>query len=284
MVSKKLVRQKLSVKRLATNSIFRLTLLGLSLCVLLPLIIILKNVVLMGVSQIDLALLTELPGSPEGERGGILNGIIGTLLLLLIASCIAIPLCLGVTLFLYDRKEGEWFDLTQTAIDIVQGIPSIVIGIVIYYWIVKPMGQFSLISGGLALAIMMLPIMIRSIEEALKKSPEELKDVALSLGVPYYRCIRSIILPSVIRSICSGICMSIARVSGETAPLLFTILGSSFISFNLFKESNSLSLIIYNYALSPYENWQNLAWGASIVLILFILLLNITANLLSKNE
>lgn len=238
----------------------------------------------MGVMQLDWALFTELPGSPDGSRGGIVNGIIGTFLLLSIASVIAIPLGLGLSLFLYDRKRGKWFDLTQTAIDIIQGIPSIVIGIVIYCWIVKPMGQFSLFAGGIALSIMMLPIMIRSIEEALKKSPPELKDVALSLGVPYYRTIWSIILPSVIRSICSGICMSIARISGETAPLLFTVLGSSYISFNLFKETNSLSLIIYNYALSPYDNWQNLAWGASIVLIFFILMLNITANLLSKNE
>jgi phosphate transport system permease protein len=168
------------------------------------------------------------------------------------------------------------------AVDILQGTPSIVIGIVIYFWVVKPRGGFSALSGSVALAIMMLPIIIRSTEENLKLIPSSLKEAGLALGLPYQRVIMRIIIPCGFSGILSGIMLAVARVAGETAPLLFTAFGNPYLSTNVLKPMQSLPLLIFNYATSPYDEWHDLAWGASTILLIWVLLLNISTKLITK--
>ena len=166
--------------------------------------------------------------------------------------------------------------------EILQGIPSIVFGILVYVWVVVPMASFSTISGAIALAIMMIPIISKSTEETLVLIPNSLKEASHALGVPYYKTILKVVLPSGMSGIITGILLSISRVAGETAPLLFTAFGNPFMNWNLLKPSNSLPLLIFNYATSPYKEWQSLAWGASFILITIILILNISSKLLSR--
>jgi phosphate transport system permease protein len=167
-------------------------------------------------------------------------------------------------------------------VDILQGVPSIVIGIVVYFWVVKPAGGFSAFSGSVALAIMMLPIIIRSTEETLKLLPDSLKEAALALGIPYHRVILSVIVPCGISGILSGVILSVARIAGETAPLLFTAFGNPYLSADLRRPMQSLPLLIFNYATSPYEEWRNLAWGASLILLVWVLLLNIFTKVITR--
>jgi phosphate transport system permease protein len=164
----------------------------------------------------------------------------------------------------------------------LQGVPSIVIGIVVYFWIVKPIGSFSAISGSVALAIMMLPILIRSTEETLKLIPFSLKEAGLALGLPYHRVILKVIVPCGMSGILSGILLSVARIAGETAPLLFTAFGNPYLNTNMTKPMQSLPLLIFNYATSPYDDWHDLAWGAALILLFTVLLLNIITKLTTR--
>jgi phosphate transport system permease protein len=167
-------------------------------------------------------------------------------------------------------------------VDVLQGVPSIVVGIVVYFWVVKPLGTFSALSGSVALAIMMLPIMIRSTEETLKLIPSSLKEAGFALGLPYHKVILKVILPCGISGILSGVMLSIARVAGETAPLLFTAFGNPYLTTNMSKPMQSLPLLIFNYATSPYDVWHALAWGAALILLFTVLLLNIITKLITK--
>ncbi|HEY4798846.1 MAG TPA: phosphate ABC transporter permease PstA [Bacteroidia bacterium] len=245
-----------------------------SVAATLPLLFVLFFIFKQGISVINWNFFTELP-KPVGESGGgIFNALMGSLMIIGIASLIAIPFGVSVGVYLSEFKKSKFAYWTLLSVDVLQGIPSIVIGIIIYLWLVKTMGGFSALSGSMALAIMMLPSIIKSTEETLKLIPDTLKEASLSLGVPYYRTVLKVIIPAGISGILSGIILGIARIAGETAPLLFTAFGNPFTNVNILKPMASLPLVIFNYAISPYEEWHNLAWGASLILILFILLLN----------
>jgi len=247
-----------------------------------PLLLILFYIIKQGISSINWDFFINLP-KPVGEKGGgIINALIGSGIIVLSASLMAIPFGSLVGLYLseYNRdKLAYWVGL---CIDVLQGIPSIVLGIIIYLWVVKPTGHFSALSGGIALAIMMLPPIIKSTEETLKLIPSTIKEASLALGVPYYKTILRIILPMGLSGILSGSLLSISRVAGETAPLLFTAFGNPFINTNILKPMSSLPLLIFNYAGSAYEDWHKLAWGASFVLIMMILFLNIITKILER--
>jgi phosphate transport system permease protein len=166
--------------------------------------------------------------------------------------------------------------------EILQGIPSIVIGIIAYSWVVISMGTFSAFSGAAALAIMMLPVVVRSTEETLKLIPEALREASLALGVPYGRTVIKVIIPAGLTGILSGVLLGIARIAGETAPLLFTAFGSPYMNVNIFKPVDSLPLLIFNYATSPYPEWHAMAWGASFVLIIIVLGLNFFTKVITR--
>jgi phosphate transport system permease protein len=228
-----------------------------------------------GISVINWRFLTHLP-KPVGEMGGgISNAIIGTFMLIGIATAFSVPVGILAGIFLSENRKGRLSSLTRLCVETLQGIPSIVIGIIVYIWLVVSMGSFSALSGGMALGLMMLPIIITATEETLKLIPESLREASLALGVSYPRTILKVILPAGVSGIVTGILLSIARVSGETAPLLFTAFGSPFMNLNVLKPVNSLPLMIFNYATSPYPEWHTLAWGASFVLIVLVLVLNL---------
>jgi phosphate transport system permease protein len=248
----------------------------------LPLFAIIFYVLKTGISKLSWDFLVNIP-KPVGEiGGGIANAMIGSLLIVLVAAIIAVPLGIMCGVFLSEHKNSKLAYWSRLAVDVLQGTPSIVIGIVIYFWVVKPSGSFSAISGSVALALMMLPIVIRSTEETLKLLPESLKEAGLALGMPYHKVILKVIIPCGFSGILSGIMLSVARIAGETAPLLFTAFGNPYISTHLLKPMQSLPLLIFNYATSPYEEWHNLAWGASLILLLWVLILNLTTKLITK--
>jgi phosphate transport system permease protein len=248
----------------------------------LPLLLILLYIARQGISAINWDFFINLP-KPVGEKGGgILNALIGSFILVIVASVLAIPFGAMIGLYLNEYRKDKLAYWVGLCVDVLQGIPSIVLGIIIYLWVVKTSGHFSAISGSLALGIMMLPPIIKSTEETLKMIPETIKEASLSLGVPYYKTILYIMIPTSLSGIITGSLLSISRVAGETAPLLFTAFGNPFISTNLFKPISSLPLLIFNYASSPYEEWHQLAWGASFVLIMLILFLNVITKILEK--
>ena len=248
----------------------------------LPLIAIIVYIFKQGITKINWNFLTNLP-KPVGELGGgIANALVGSIYIVFFASIIAIPLSIMCGIYLSENKNGRLAYWSRLSVDVLQGVPSIVVGIVVYFWVVKPMGTFSAFSGSIALAIMMLPIMIRSTEETLKMIPSSLKEAGLALGLPYHKVILRIILPCGVSGILSGIMLSIARIAGETAPLLFTAFGNPYLNTNMSKPMQSLPLLIFNYATSPYDEWHDLAWGAALILLSTVLLLNIITKLTTR--
>ena len=268
--------------RLFKDRLFKIAVIFFSFASIVPLLLILFHIFKNGVAVINWQFLTSLP-KPVGETGGgISNAIVGTCMLLGVSCTLAIPLGIGAGIYLSEHKEGRLSYLVRLCVEILQGIPSIVIGIIAYVWIVLPLRTFSAVSGGIALAIMMLPVIVRSAEETLKLIPDSLKEASLALGVPYYKTILKVVLPAGLSGVVTGIILSIARVAGETAPLLFTAFGNPFMNINLLKPVNSLPLLVFNYAASPYPEWHALAWGASLVLGVFVLLLNVFAKVITK--
>jgi phosphate transport system permease protein len=268
--------------RLASSKIFEYVIILFAFLITLPLIAIIFYVLKTGISKLSWHFITNIP-KPVGEvGGGIANALIGSLLIVLVATIVAVPIGILCGIYLSENKNSKIAYYSRLAVDVLQGTPSIVVGIVIYFWIVKPSGTFSAFSGSMALAIMMLPIVIRSTEETLKLLPSTLKEAGLALGLPYHKVILRIIVPCGISGIISGVMLSVARVAGETAPLLFTAFGNPYITANVLKPMQSLPLLIFNYATSPYDEWHDLAWGASLILLIWVLLLNITTKLITN--
>jgi phosphate transport system permease protein len=268
--------------RLWKSRIFEGFTIFLAFLITLPLFAIIYYVVKTGITEINWSFITNIP-QPVGESGGgIANALLGSVLIVLVATVISVPIGILCGIYLSENTNSRISYWSRLAVDILQGTPSIVTGIVIYFWIVKPMGGFSALSGSIALAIMMLPIIIRSTEENLKLIPSPLKEAGLALGLPYQKVILRIIVPCGFSGILSGIMLAIARVAGETAPLLFTAFGNPYLSAHLLKPMQSLPLLIFNYATSPYDEWHALAWGASTILLLWVFLLNISTKLITR--
>jgi len=268
--------------RLRGDVAFRVLMLALSFIAIVPLGLILVYIIVRGASSINWQFLTELP-RPIGETGGgISNAIVGTFILIAIASVISIPLGVLAGIFLSERGHGRLGTVARLSVETLMGIPSIVLGIVAYSWLVKPLGHFSAISGGVALSMIMLPVITLATEETLLMIPMTLREAALALGVSYPATILRVILPSGMSGLVTGILLAVARGAGETAPLLFTAFGSPFMAVNVFKPMESLPHTIFYYATSPYPEWQSLAWGASFVLLVVVLALNIVTKLVTS--
>jgi phosphate transport system permease protein len=264
--------------RIIKDRLFKAGVVALSFAVILPLFLILIYITRNGIAAVNWKFLVSLP-KPVGEAGGgISNALVGTGILIGLACAVSIPLGLATGIFLSEYRKSRLSYLVRLFTEVLHGIPSIVIGIIAYSWVVIRMGRFSALSGGVALGMMMLPVVIRSTEETLKLIPDMLREASLALGVPYYKTVLRVILPAAMGGIMTGIMVSVARVAGETAPLLFTAFGSPFMETNILKPMNSLPLLIFNYATSPYPDWHALAWGASFVLVILVLALNIIAK------
>lgn len=268
--------------RIGASKIFEGVITLFAFLITIPLIAIIFYVLKTGLTKINWHFFTDIP-KPVGELGGgIANALLGSILIVFIAALIAVPVGILCGIYLSENKKGRLSYYSRLAVDILQGVPSIVIGIVIYFWLVKPLATFSALSGSAALSIMMLPIIIRSTEETLKLIPSSLKEAGYALGLPYHKVILKIVVPCGFSGILSGVMLSVARIAGETAPLLFTAFGNPYITTNILKPMQSLPLLIFNYATSPYDEWHNLAWGASTILLIWILFLNITTKLITK--
>jgi phosphate transport system permease protein len=269
-------------RRILMDKLFKGLVIALSFIIILPMFFILYYIVSKGISVINWDFLVSLP-KPMGEAGGgISNALVGTMILIVVSSIISMPLGILAGIYLSEYRRGSFTHFSRLALEILQGIPSIVIGIIAYVWIVVPVGSFSALSGGVALGMMMLPVIVMSTEETLKLIPDSLKEASLALGVPYPRTILKVVLPAGLSGIVTGIILAVARIAGETAPLLFTAFGSPYMSLSIFKPVSSLPLLVFNYATSPYPEWHALAWGACFVLIVFILLLNLFAKMVTR--
>lgn len=249
---------------------------------IIPLFMIVYFVLIRGFKYINLKFILQTP-KPMGEiGGGIFNAIVGSLLIVGVSSLIAIPIGILVGVFLSEYKEKKIVEIVKILTDTLQGVPSIVIGIIAYLWIVKPLRHFSALSGSIALSFIMLPVVIKATEEILNLIPIEIKEAAYALGAPYHKVVLKIILPSGFTGILTGIVLGISRIIGETAPLLFTAFGNQFLNFNLLKPMSTIPHIIYIYATSPYKDWHNQAFAASTILIIIVLTMNLFGRLMEK--
>ncbi|MBR3939463.1 MAG: phosphate ABC transporter permease PstA [Bacteroidales bacterium] len=277
-------------RRLAKDKLLLWTIYLFAALTALPLLAILGEVILRGYDQISWEFLTQptptaykaMKAMEAGKSipGGIANGIIGTMIMLGMAAVFAIPLGILCGTFLAENAKNRFAKVVSYLTDLLQGTPSVIIGIVTYIWVVVPMKGYSAIAGSVALFIMMLPLIIRSTEETLKILPSSLKESALALGGNKARVMLKVQLPAAFGGIFTGVLLAISRVIGETAPLMFTALGCSFIRWSVDKPISAVPLLIWEFFNDP--NLQELIWGASLFLLLFVLLLNITAKYIAK--
>jgi len=275
----------LLLRRRVTNVVM-LSLTGVSTALVLGvLFFILGYITYHGISALDWDFFTKLP-KPVGEKGGgMANAIVGTIKLLFLASLIGVPIGFmgGVYLSEYGRKNTAGF-LIRYAADLLNGIPSIVMGIFAYTIVVLPMGHFSTVAGGVALGIMMIPIAVRSSEEFLKLVPATVREAGLALGLSEWKVVCFIVIPTAFRGIVTGIMLDLARVAGETAPLLFTAFSNRFWSRGWLEPTASLPVMIYTYAIAPYEDWHRQAWAAGMVLLMLVLGANVVSRLILHRQ
>lgn len=241
------------------------------LLVMLPLAAIFIYLLIRGIGALNLAFFTHIPAGGPGEPGGgMANAIVGSVVILLIGSVIGVPLGVGSGIYLSEYSRGQFGRVVRFTADVLNGVPSIVIGIAVYALLVIRQKHFSALAGGVALGIMMIPTITRSTEEMLRLVPNSIREAALGLGIPQWRSTMSITLRTAMSGVITGVMLAFARVSGETAPLLFTALGNQFWSAKLNQPIAALPLQIYIYALSPYDEWHRLAWAGALVLIVLI--------------
>lgn len=246
---------------------------------------ILGDVAIKGFTAINWQFFTELPAPPGTLGGGLANAIVGTLLMTVTAALIAVPF--GVLAGTYLSEFGRDTGLGKIArfiSDIMVSAPSIVIGVFVYLVLVKPMGHFSGWAGACALAIIMLPVVSRTTEEMLRLVPHEMREAALALGAPYWKMMTGVIYRAASKGIFTGVILAVARVAGETAPLLFTSLNSPYWMRSMNEPMANLTVVLFNYAMSPYDDWHRMAWGAAFLITMSVLIANITARLLLRGN
>lgn len=240
------------------------------LLVLLPLTAIFAYLVYKGVGALNWAFLTQTP-KPVGETGGgMANAIAGSVLILAIASCMGVPIGIGAGIYLAEYGRNRFGNLIRFTADVLNGVPSIVVGIVAYAIVVLGQGHFSALAGGVALAIMMIPTITRATEEMLLLVPQAIREAAYGLGVPHWRTTLSITLRTATSGVITGVMLAFARVAGETAPLLFTAFGNQYWNWKINQPTAALSLQIYTYAISPFDEWHRQAWAGALILIVLI--------------
>ena len=242
--------------------------------------LILGALIYFGGSGLSLSVFTQMT-PPPGEAGGLLNPIAGSLIMTLIATLAGAPI--GVLAGTYMAEYGRYTRLVQVIRfinDILLSAPSIVVGLFVYELMVRPMGHFSAIAGAVALAILVIPVVIRTTEDMLLLVPNTLREAGTAIGAPRWVLIRSVVYRAALSGIVTGMLLAVARISGETAPLLFTALNNQFWSADLNAPVASLPVTIFQFAISPYEDWQNLAWTGALIITLAVLTLSITARIL----
>lgn len=244
----------------------------------LPLLFILFHLLQKGASTLTPEFFTNMP-RPVGEAGGgMSNAIVGTLILISIAGVIGLPVGIGAGMYLAEKRTGVLAMTVRFLSDVLNGLPSIVLGIFAWQFLVRPFGNFSALAGGIALGAMMIPLVTRTTEEMIRLVPNSLREAALALGYPRWRTSLSVILRTAMPGIVTGALVAIARIAGETAPLLFTAFGNQFWSTALDEPIAALPLQIFAYAISPYDEWHRQAWAGALVLIVIVLIISLAAR------
>lgn len=272
-----------TLRRAKSNTMVGLMIVAVILAVL-PLVLILGSLVMRGASSLSWAFFTRMP-VPAGETGGgVLHAIVGTLLIVGVAALIGVPLGMGAGLHAAEYPGSMLSWTTRFVSDVMNGTPSIVVGVFAYTLVVAPQKHYSAFAGSLALAVLMVPMIMRTTEELIKLVPNSLREAALALGYARWRTSVSIVLRTALPGIVTGSLLAIARVAGETAPLLLTALGNQYFSVNLNAPMESLPHVVYKYATGPYEEWHQFAWAAALVLILVVLVLSIAARIVTRQR
>jgi phosphate transport system permease protein len=258
-------------RRRLTNALATTLIVGSATGAVLVLLLILGHVIIQGLPALTPAFFTERPLPPGEVGGGVAPAIVGTLEMLGVAGIIGIPLGVGTAIYLSEYGRGGLARVVSFTIDLIAGLPSIVIGVFVWAWLVRNVvGSYDGLAGGVALAIIMIPILARTVEETLRLVPDSLREASLALGTPRWKTIMRVVLPTASAGVITGVVLSMARAGGETAPLLLTALGNQFFNLDLLQPMAALPVQIYQYARSPYADWHTKAWGAALVLITLI--------------
>jgi phosphate transport system permease protein len=270
--------------RKAKNVFMQALTLACALLVVVPLFLVFYHLVKEGFGSVNWAFFTQLP-KPVGEAGGgMANAIVGTFLLLGIAALIGVPVGVLGGVYLSEYGSSRLNFWIRFAADILNGVPSIIWGIVVYALVVMPMKSFSALAGGIVLGMIMIPLIMRTTEEVLQLVPNGYREAALALGIAQWRTIVQIIVRTALKGIVTGVLLALARVAGETAPLLFTAFGNRFWTHKLTEPIAALPLQIFNYAISPYDDWHRQAWAGALVLLLLITVLNVSVRVLTRDR
>ena len=270
------------VRRKAMDVLARWGSLAMVLVALVPLVAVLGYLTYKGIGGLSWSFFTELP-KPVGETGGgMANALTGSAILVGLACLIGLPVGLLGGVYLSEYGDNAFGKAIRFCADVLSGVPSITVGIFVYTLIVLRMRRFSALAGAVTLAILMLPIIMRTTEELLRLVPVTLREAGLALGLPKWRVILGVVLRTGASGIATGVMLAVSRVAGETAPLLFTAFGSRFISLKLDQPMGSLPVQIYTYAVSPYEDWHRQAWAAALVLVVLVLALNLLARAITR--
>ena len=268
-------------RRVSSGIMIALTFLAAAVAVV-PLVVILAYLIKEGAGSLSLGFFTHMP-RPAGEPGGgMANAIAGSLILVGVASVIGLPVGIGAGLYLAEHKGTKLAELVRFLADVLNGLPSIVMGIFAWEFLVKPLGHFSALAGGAALGAMMVPLVTRTTEEMVRTVPQSLREAALALGYPRWRTSLQIVLRTALGGIITGVLVAVARIAGETAPLLFTVIGNQFWSTDLTQPVAALPLQIYTYATGPYDDWHAQAWAGSLVLIGLVLIISVIARVMTR--
>jgi phosphate transport system permease protein len=277
-----------TARTLRRRHLISYTMIGLTcvaaLIATLPLLFILTRLLKEGASSVNVDFITKMP-KPTGETGGgMANAIVGTGIILMIASAIGLPVGMGAGLFLAEQRGTRLANIVRFLSDVLNGLPSIVLGIFGWQVMVRPFKQFSALAGGIALAAMMIPLVTRATEEMITLVPVSMREAALALGYPRWRTSLSVILRTALPGIVTGALMAIARIAGETAPLIFTAFGNPFWSVSPTQPIAALPMQIYTYALSPYDDWHAQAWAGALVLISLVLVISVAARAATRSR
>jgi phosphate transport system permease protein len=260
----------ISLRRRLTNSVALGAIVLATAIVIVPLFLIMGTVAYHGIAGLNWAFFTQMPKPPGESGGGMANALVGSGMILLVASAIGIPLGIGTGIFLAEFGRNMYGNVVRFTADVLNGVPSIVIGLTAWALVVVSQKHFSALSGGIALGIMMIPTVSRTTEEVLLMVPQSVREAALGLGIPYWRTTLSVVVRTAMSGIVTGIMLAFARVAGETAPLMFTAFGNQFWNTNLKEPTAAVPLQIYVYAISPFDDWHRLAWTGAFVLITLI--------------
>ena len=252
---------------------------GAVVVALIPLFFILLNLILKGAGSLSLDFFTRTP-APAGETGGgVVHALVGTLLIVGVASLIGLPIGIAAGVYCAEYPGSRLTWVTRFVADVMNGTPSIVVGVFAWAWIVAQQKHFSALAGSIALSLLMIPMVLRTTEEMIKLVPNSLREAALALGYPRWRTSLTVVIRTTLPGIMTGALLAVARIAGETAPLLFTALGSQYLSVNLDQPMAALPLTVFTYATGPYEEWHRYAWAAALVLIMAVFVLSLGARL-----